>query len=66
MEDIDPLPNIFTETIVHLINNTESSSEQNDIQKIALIEKHYKEIFFSNEMKVAEAQNEATRCKNKV
>ena len=50
MEDIDLLPHIFTETIEHLLNNTNSSSEQNDIQKIDLIGKHYQEICMSNSM----------------
>ena len=41
MEDIDLLPHIFTKTIQRLLNNTNSSSEQNDIEKIDIIGKHY-------------------------
>ena len=44
MEDIDLIPSILTKTIEHLLINTGSSVEQNDIQKIALIANHYDEI----------------------
>ena len=66
MEDIDLIPSILTKTIEHLLINTGSSVEQNDIQKIALIANHYDEICTSKQAAADEAQSEATSCQKRV